>query len=145
VRQSDHRENRDEAGHGAGKPTTKLIDEAADRFLPREGAAHEAHAPVNGDFLAARDALILILRTALRRLQSRWRDLLLDWAVRTGRSAIQRRCAVLSLDWDPIIAPIERKVVLPATTGRGSAVGACRHRDWRHPGCSQAIDMIGSR
>jgi len=43
-----------------------------------------------------------------------------DWRFAPGRSAIQRRCAVLSLDCDPIIAPIERKVV---RAGRNSGRG----------------------
>src|SRR5882762_4611118 len=64
-------------------------------------------------FLAGADALILILRTALLSIAIAFGAIcLLDWAVRTRKispfNAIARFCRSTV---DPLIAPIERKVV----------------------------------
>lgn len=64
-------------------------------------------------FLAGTDALILILRTALLSIAIAFGIIcLLDWAVRTRKispfNAVARFCRSTV---DPIIAPIERKVV----------------------------------
>src|SRR6266850_3870734 len=64
-------------------------------------------------FLAGADALILILRTALLSIAIAFGAIcLLDWAVRTRKispfNAVARFCRSTV---DPIIAPIERKVV----------------------------------